>query len=106
MKVEFTTKQKKEFLEKLDKIEVQKLINKIESEPTEQILRKDEIQYVAQAVVDKYNDPSKNCSFYVDELNKNKEKLRQKNLTLGEKTVIIMKNKYLSFVISNYNDIF
>ena len=46
MKVEFTTKQKKEFIEKLDKIEVQKLINKIEAEPTEQILRKDEIQYV------------------------------------------------------------
>lgn len=97
--------QKKEFTKKLEQIEVQKLISKIE-QPTEQMLRADEIQYVAQAVVAKLKDPSLNKTFYIDELNKNKEKLRQKGLTIGDKTIIIMKNKFLSYVISNYDLIF
>ncbi len=99
-------KHKKELENKLAEIGIQKIVNRVGNDHTEQFLRKEEIQYVAKAVLEKVETPELNRSFYIDELNKNKEKLRQKGLTIGDKTVIIMKNKYLSFVINNYDYIF
>lgn len=99
-------KELEQHLSKMKAIDVQKMFNRLDNEQTEQFLRKEEIQYVAKAVLEKVETPELNRSFYFDELNKNKEKLRQKSLTIGDKTIIIMKNKYLSFVINNYDYIF